>query len=162
MSRRVLHHGWLVAVSLLLAAALSLMVFPDWIGFARPALVLMVVCHWALMPTRQFGLITAWCIGLLLDVLYGSALGQHALALLLCTFLVIKLSEFVRSYRVWQQALLFMPLFLFYEFLLFWIDGLTGRSAEPLWRWAPVISSTLFWPLLSGLLRRASRYTYGG
>lgn len=161
MNQRVLHHGWLLAVSLLLAAALSLMILPDWIGFARPALVLMVVCYWALMPTRQFGLIAAWCVGLLLDVLYGTALGQHALALLLCTFIVLRLGEFIRSYRVWQQALLLMPIFVFYEFLLFWLDGLSGRNAEPLWRWAPVASSTLLWPALSMLLWRASRYIGG-
>jgi rod shape-determining protein MreD len=142
MSQRVLHYGWLLAASLVLAAALSLMTLPDWLGFARPALVLMVVCYWTLM-------------------LNGSTLGQHALALVICAFIVLKLNEFIRSYRMWQQALLFLPIFLLYEFILFWMDALTGRSAEPLWRWAPVLSSTLLWPPLSFLLRRASRYTYG-
>ncbi|MGH8458255.1 MAG: rod shape-determining protein MreD [Nevskiales bacterium] len=161
MSRRVLHYGWLLAASLVLAAALSVMMLPDWIAFARPALVLMVVCHWTLTPSRRIGLLGSWGIGLLLDVLNGSALGQHALALVLCAFIVIKLGEFIRSYRIWQQALLFLPIFVVYEFTLFWMDGLTDRSAEPLWRWAPVVSSTLLWPPLSFLLRRASRYTYG-
>jgi rod shape-determining protein MreD len=161
MSQRVLHYGWLLAASLVLAAALSLMTLPDWLGFARPALVLMVVCYWTLMLNRRFGLLASWCIGLLLDVLNGSTLGQHALALVICAFIVLKLNEFIRSYRMWQQALLFLPIFLLYEFILFWMDALTGRSAEPLWRWAPVLSSTLLWPPLSFLLRRASRYTYG-
>lgn len=161
MSQGVLHYGWLLAASLVLAAALSVMMLPDWIAFARPALVLMAVCYWALMSNRRFGLLASWCIGLVLDVLNGSALGQHALALVVCAFIVIKLSEIIRSYRSWQQALLLLPVFVVYEFILFWMDGLSGRSAEPLWRWAPVISSTLLWPVLSFLLRRASRYTYG-
>jgi rod shape-determining protein MreD len=113
------------------------------------------------MLNRRFGLLASWCAGLLLDVLSGSALGQHALAVVVCAFIVIKLNEFIRSYRIWQQALLFLPIFMLYEFILFWMDGLTGRSAEPLWRWAPVVSSTLLWPPLSLLLRRLSRYTYG-
>ena len=161
MSRRLLHYGWLLAVSLLLATALSLVVLPDWLAFARPALVLMVVCFWVVMPNPVFGLAGAWAVGLLLDVLYGTTLGQHALAMLVCTFIVIKLNEFIRSYRILQQALLFAPIFFLYEFLLFWLDGITGRGAEPLWRWAPVVSSTLLWPPLSFLLRRASNYTYG-
>lgn len=161
MSQRVLHYGWLLAASLMLAAALSIAILPDWIAFARPALVLMVTCYWVLMPGRPIGLFGSWCIGLMLDVLNGSALGQHALALILCAYLLIKLSEFIRSYRIWQQALLLLPIYLVYEFTLFWMDALTGRSAEPLWRWVPVVSSTLLWPLLSLLLRRASRYTYG-
>ena len=162
MSRRVLHYGWLVATSLLFAAAFSIVILPDWIGFARPALLLMVTCYWVLMVPRRFGLLLAWCLGLLLDVMDGTALGQHALALMLCAFIVLKLNEFIRSYRIWQQALLFLPIFLLYEFVLFWLDGVTGRSAEPLWRWAPAFSSTLLWPPLSSLLRRAGRYTYGG
>jgi rod shape-determining protein MreD len=161
MSQRVLHYGWLLAASLVLAAALSVMPLPDWIAFARPAFVLMVVCYWTLMLNRRFGLLAAWTVGLLLDVLNGSALGQHALAVVLCAFVVIKLNEFIRSYRIWQQALLFLPIFMLYAFILFWMDGLTGRSADPLWRWAPVASSTLLWPPLSFMLRRASRYAYG-
>ncbi len=161
MSQRVLHFGWLLAASLVLAAALSIVILPDWAAFARPALLLMVVCYWCLMSNRRFGLLASWCIGLALDVLNGSALGQHALALVVCAFIVIKLNDFIRSYRSWQQALLMLPIFMVYEFILFWMDGLSGRSAEPLWRWAPVISSTLLWPLLSFLLRRASRYAYG-
>lgn len=156
-----MHYGWLLAASLLLAAALSVVTLPDWITFLRPALVPMVLCHWTLMLARRIGLLLGWSIGLLLDVLHGSALGQHALALVLCSFIVIKFNEFIRSYPIWQQALLFLPIFLLYEFVLFWMDGLTGHSADPLWRWAPVISSTLLWPPLSLLLRRLSRYTYG-
>lgn len=159
MSQRVLHYGWLLAASLVLAAALSMVVLPDWIAFARPALVPMVVCYWLLDTNRPIGLFSSWCIGLILDVMYGSAMGQHALALVLCAFILIKFGEFIRSYRIWQQALLFVPIFIVYEFTLFWMDSLTGRSAEPLWRWAPVVSSTLLWPLLSFLLRRASRLT---
>lgn len=161
MSLRVLHYGWLLAASLLLAAALSVMILPDWIAFARPALVLMVVCHWVLIPPRRLGLLASWGIGLLLDVLHGSALGQHGLALIVCVFIVMQMGEFIRSYRLWQQALLFLPIFILYEFILFWMDDLTGRSADPLWRWAPALSSALLWPLLSYLLRRAGRYTYG-
>lgn len=161
MSQRVLHYGWLLAASLVLAAALTVVTLPDWLAIARPAFLLMVVCHWTLALNRRFGLLASWCAGLLLDVLYGSALGQHALAMVLCAFIVIKFNEFIRSYSAWQQALLFLPIFLLYEFVLFWIDGLTGRSAEPLWRWAPVASSTLLWPPLSSLLRRLGRYTHG-
>ncbi len=161
MSDRELHYGWLMAASLLLAAALSITMLPDWLAVVRPALVLMVVCYWTLMVSGRFRLLASWCVGLIMDVLYGTALGQHALALVICSFIVIKLNEFIRSYRGWQQALLFLPIFITYEFILFWMDGLTNRSVDPLWRWAPVLSSTLLWPPLSFVLRRASRYTYG-
>lgn len=161
MSNRVLHYGWLLAASLVLAAALSIMILPDWVAFARPALVLMVVCYWTLTLSGRFRLLASWCIGLIMDVLYGTALGQHALALVICAFIVSKLNEFIRSYRIWQQALLFLPIVITYEFVLFWMDGLAHRSVDPLWRWAPVISSALLWPLLSFVLRRASRFAYG-
>jgi rod shape-determining protein MreD len=162
MNRRAVPLSWLVAGSLLIAASFMLMPLPDWLAFARPALLPLVTLYWVLQMPRRFGLLAGWCLGLLLDVMFGTVLGQHALALVLCCFLVAKFGEFIRSYRLWQQAMLFLPIFLVYEFVLFWLDGLTGRSFDPIWRFAPVVSSALSWPVIAILFGRFTRYTEPG
>ena len=159
MNRHSVPLSWLVAGSLFIAAAFMLVPLPAWFALARPALLPLVTLYWVLQMPRRFGLLAGWCLGLLLDILFGTVLGQHALALVLCCFLVSKFGEFIRSYRLWQQAMLFLPVFLVYEFVLFWIEGLTGRSFDPLWRWAPAVSSSLCWPVIVIFFGQLTRHT---
>jgi hypothetical protein len=37
---------------------------------------------------------------------------------------------------------------------MFWIDGVTGHPVTDWARWLPVVTGTLLWPLLTGLLGR--------
>jgi rod shape-determining protein MreD len=83
------------------------------------------------------------------DGLTGSLLGEHALALVIVSFAALQLAELMRTFPLWQQSLALILLLLLYEFILFWVDGVTGRSAPALWRWLPVLSSVVFWPLLA-------------
>jgi rod shape-determining protein MreD len=161
MRRGFIQPGWLVALSLLLAAAFGLVPLPDWLAMARPALLPLVTLYWALVMPRRFTLAAGWSLGLLMDVINDTVLGEHALALVLACFVVAKFSDFIRSYRYWQQALLVFPVLLGYEFLLFWLDGLTGHNADPLWRWAPALTSAFCWPPLCYLFRRLLHYTQG-
>jgi rod shape-determining protein MreD len=161
MSRRFIPLSGLIVLSLVFALALSFVSLPDWIAFARPALLPMVTLFWVTAMPLRFNLTAGWCLGLLMDVMYGTVLGEHALALVIACFIVARFSDLIRSYRYLLQMLFLLPVFLVYEFVLFWIDGLTGHSADPLWRWAPVASSVLCWPLLSYFLRRLLRYAYG-
>ena len=43
------------------------------------------------------------------------------------------------------------------QFVLFWVDGLTGSGEIQAGRWMPVVTGTLLWPLLAqalGMFRR--------
>ncbi len=149
--------GWAVITSLLAAMVLTVVPLPPSLGVVRPAWVLIVVAYWNMTLPRRVGVTVAWVSGLLLDALTGAVLGQHALALLLSSFFVLKLNELLRTFPLWQQSLALLPVFVLYEFVLFWIDGATGRAVEPLWRWAPVISSALLWPLVYSALNFLDR-----
>lgn len=136
-------------VSLYLALVLTLVELPDVVAFARPALVPMVAFYWALRLPRHFGLLGGWVLGLILDVVMGTPLGQHALALAIGCYVLLKLSDLLEDYPAWQQTFALIPVFTVYEFILFWADGLIGHSVEPLWRWAPVLTSVLLWPFVA-------------
>jgi rod shape-determining protein MreD len=81
-------------------------------------------------------------------VLFGSVLGQHALGFVLVTYLVARLRAFFVLFPLWQATLALIPAWTAYAFLMFWIDGLTQHRGDDWLRWLPVVSTSLFWPLV--------------
>ncbi|MBI2383915.1 MAG: rod shape-determining protein MreD [Gammaproteobacteria bacterium] len=145
--------------SALVALLLQLIELPHWLALFRPQIVPMVMAYWALVtPQQATGLFGAWLLGLVLDVLLGTAFGQHALGLVLVVFAVKQARNFLVLFPMWQVGVALLPLWLLYVFLMFWIDGATQHQADPWLRWLPVITSAAFWPavasVLGGLRRR--------
>jgi rod shape-determining protein MreD len=143
---------WWAAVTLFIALTLTVIQLPVWLGPARPAWAVLAVVYWHLRWPHRYGFLVSWCVGLLLDALTGTALGEHALALILVSFCTLKAARYVYAAPAWLQALALIPLLLLYEFILFWIDGITGHSVAPLWRWLPALTSVVFWLPVSGIL----------
>ena len=139
-------------LSLGFALMMQIIELPDSISFLRPNWPLLVIGYWALYAPQMPSLIGAWIIGLCCDVLFSSALGQHALTLLIAAALITRLRGIYVLFPLWQAALALAPVWALYTFLMFWIDGLTHHAAEPALRWLPVISTTLVWPLFAGVL----------
>jgi rod shape-determining protein MreD len=146
-----------IAGSLLVALILDLFELPYFLAVVRPLWVPLVLCYWAMSVPQPTGLMTAWIMGLLMDVLLGSVLGQHALGLTIVVFLVLQLRSVLALFPVWQEALALTPVWLLYAFLMFWIDGATGHQADPWMRWLPVISTSAAWPLVIVTLNASRR-----
>jgi len=96
----------------------------------------------------HFGLVTAFAMGLALDLLTGAPLGRHALALLPVVFVALKLRLRIRVAVGWQVAVTVTLMLVLYHFLLFWIDGASQRAIPAAVTWAPLLSSALLWPLV--------------
>lgn len=153
--RRTPHLGfWL---SLVLALILQLIALPESIGAARPMWIPLVLAYWALTEPRVPVLLAAFGFGLMLDVLFASVFGQHALGCVLLTYLVIKLRGLFVLFPLWQSTIALIPAWLLFAFLMFWIDGASQHRADPWMRWMPVVSTTLFWPLVHALLDSLAR-----
>lgn len=146
--------GLLIVFSLALAIVLVMLPLPGWAAPYRPAFYVTTVLFWVLMQPSRFGVGMAWCCGILIDVLYGTLLGQHGLALAIAAYVVIKLRDLLWTFPYWQQSLLMLPIFITYEFILFWIDGIVGYDVSPLRRWLPVVTSAVIWPLWAVWLER--------
>lgn len=141
-----------VAVSIFIAFALAIVVLPGAIAPLRPAFVPMVIFYWIMHFPERFGLLIACSLGLMLDVLTGSLLGSHVLALVVPCYCVARLARILRFSPLWQQALMMLPLWALYAFVLFWIDGVTDRNADALLRFGPLLTTVVFWPLLAATL----------
>jgi rod shape-determining protein MreD len=135
-------------ITLLLALVLTAIPLPEAVAPYRPEWVPLILIFWSLIAPERFGLLTAFWTGLLLDALSGALLGQHALALVIVAYLTIRFHLRIRVFPVWQLSVTVLLLLAVYEFALFWIDGVAGRTVPMIERWAPILSSALVWPLI--------------
>ena len=148
---------WASTVSLMLTLALVAVPLPDSVAPLRPDWVAVVLLYWSLMAPRHFSLLTAFWMGIALDTLSGALLGQNALALLLIVYLAEKFHLRLRVFPISQLAFTVLVLLGLYEFVLFWIDGMAGRTVPLIERWLPPLTGTLVWLGMYGLLDRRER-----
>ena len=134
--------------SVAIGLVLAIVPLPDRLDPVRPDIALLAVIFWVLARPRIAGLGYAWLAGLLLDVLRGMTLGQHALGFLVVAFIAHRLQLRMRMFPLLMQAGTVMLLLALYHFIIFWTDGLTGHGYTGWARWLPVISGALLWPLI--------------
>ncbi len=150
--------NWLASISSLVATlALAAVPLPNVVAPARPDWVAVVLLYWSLMSPRHFSLLTAFWMGIALDTLTGALLGQNALALLVVVYLAEKFHLQLRVFPLSQLAITVLLLLGLYEFVLFWIDGMAGRTVPLVERWLPPLTGTLAWGALYVLFDRRER-----
>ncbi|MEN1727105.1 MAG: rod shape-determining protein MreD [Pseudomonadota bacterium] len=148
----------LLIISLTTALLLTIVPFPGGWDPLRPYWVALVVIYWNLEAGRFRHLGQGFLLGLLLDVMTGTLLGQHALGLVILVFLLERFRARIRFFPPWQQAAAILVLLLNDRVIHLWIIALEG-NAWPSWLWwlAPLLAVFL-WPwlflLLDGLRRR--------
>jgi rod shape-determining protein MreD len=149
--------GWPRILAVTLAALVATVApLPDWLELMRPDFVALTVLWFTLLSPRLTGLFYAWGAGLALDAFYGVLLGQHALALIVITYVASKLRLQVRAFPPLQQSAVILALLFLNEFLLFWLDGVAGHPVTDWRRWLAVPVGAACWPLVTGLYSRVA------
>lgn len=143
-----------MALSALVALALTVVPLPSALDVLRPDFLVLVVFYWSIESPRAGGLGLAFFAGLALDVINGVVLGQHALALTLMAAWATHLRLRLRVFSVLSQSLTIFALLTGYQFILFWVDGATGNPVTSFSRWLAPVIGALLWPLLAGTLAR--------
>ena len=141
-------HWFLPTATVLAALILSVVPLPDGIAAFRPDWVAVVLLYWSLIEPRRYGLLSAFWLGIVLDTLSGSLLGQHSLALLLIVYLSQRVYLRIRTFPASQVATLVIVLLALYQLVLFLIDGYARREVPLIERWAPVVTGGLLWLLV--------------
>jgi rod shape-determining protein MreD len=145
---------WPVWLLMLLALIAELLPLPDAMQPLRPAWTTMVVIYWSLMWPGRFGVLSAFVVGLLIDVAHGGLLGEHAMSLSLVAYLVVRLHQQLRVFPLWQLSLSVFVLMILEASVLLWIDGATGRGEFGPGRWGPVVVAGALWPVVMAAMDR--------
>src|SRR3990167_3131724 len=138
----------LIFLSICIALILTLLPMPDWTTWLRPAWVLMVLIYWAMMMPYRVGVGTAWTVGIFMDLLNGTLLGEHALALTIIIYFVARIAIRLRMYPLLQQGGSILGFVWLYQFILYCIQGFIGELPNSPLYWLSAVSSMLLWPWL--------------
>jgi rod shape-determining protein MreD len=163
MDRRPANLGFLIG-GFVVALALEVLPLPTWAEPARPGWVIAALIWWCLNQPQRVNVGTAFLLGITLDVLKGTLLGQHALALSLVAATAARFHLQLRVFPLWQQTSLIGLLTLLAGVVLWWTDGISGRTLDEtnqlgtlLLRVPTVITTALLWPWLAELMRSLAR-----
>lgn len=149
---------WVIPASLLLALMLTIVPLPEWGQRLRPEWVVMVLVYWSMALPRRVGVGIGWLLGLLVDVLQGTLLGQNALGCAIAAYLAIRFHQRIRVHPLWQQAVSVALIVFPYMLVNLWVQGIVGRAPGSWWYWAPLFTSALLWPPTFIVLRALRRH----
>ncbi|SEA49435.1 rod shape-determining protein MreD [Thiothrix caldifontis] len=142
-----------VLLTLILAIVLSIIPLGESVAFWRPEWVALTLVHWALIIRDRISLVMVFAIGLIVDALYGSLLGQHALGYVLVTYLAVRLSLRMTPEAFLQQLALLFAILGVYMLVNLWMLRVISSGGALGWiYWASLLSSIVIWPVYHSLL----------
>lgn len=146
-----------ILVSFLVAMILTSLPLPEGAIIYRPDWMALALIYWCMAIPERIGIFTGWLLGLLLDVMYGSLLGQNAMALSIIAYLVNILHLRVRMFPLWQQSVMVFLLVILHLAISAWIRGIAGQFSVSWTYWMPALTSALVWPFIFIVLRDLRR-----
>ena len=149
--------AWVIALTFAVAFMLAVFPLPTDLRWARPEWVTLVLIYWVIALPQRVGIVVAFIVGLLLDVLEGSVLGQNALSLSVVTYLALVLYQRLRVFNMLQQASVIFVMVGINQLVSQWVQNLTGVGAVSLLFLLPAFLSALLWPAVLTVLRGLRR-----
>jgi rod shape-determining protein MreD len=149
MTREWISQRLPVIACMIAALILAIAPMPNWASPFRPDWLALTLIYWTMMSPRTYSIGTAWIAGIVLDVTQGTPLGQHAIALCFVVYITVKFHLQLRVFPISQMSATVFVILSFYQFILFWINGIAGVSAPAVTYWGPVATDALIWPLLT-------------
>ncbi len=139
-------------LSLYIGLVLQLVELPDALNLARPLWLPLILGHWALSEPRVPSLLGGLVVGLMLDAVLNTPLGQHALGFTAIVFIIQWLRSIFGLLPTLQAMLVLIPIWVLFVAIMFLMDGIHHHASNQWMRWTPVLSTTMFWPLVHAIL----------
>ena len=158
MSGQEQHSYWVIIFTFLLAALLFIIPLPEWLLWARPEWLALVLIYWVIALPHRVGIFTGLVLGVFMDVLEGAVLGQNALSLALLALLSLVLYQRMRVTSLWQQSAMVFLLIGINQLICQWIQNLQGVAAQSMMFLLPAFTSALLWPMVLLILRGLRRH----
>ncbi len=157
MSMHIANGRWVVWLSLLAAMLLQIMPLPDLVEAWRPDWLLLVIIYWAMALPHRYNILSAWILGVMLDILLGAHLGIRALSISIVVYVVVLHFQRLRNFPMWQQSVMIASLICLHHLVVFWIQFVVSTVSFDETLFLPAISSLIIWPWVFWMLRRLRR-----
>lgn len=128
------------------ALILSIIPLPEMACAFRPPWILLLILYIEYFLPGNLKLLSILIIGLLLDVLLSTVIGEHALSLLLVTWVASSKSRRFQFFSMLQQLFLIGFFCLLYQSILTFIDALLALNYSLLDPVASGLVGLFIWP----------------
>lgn len=132
--------------ALFVTLVLTIAPLPELLVGFRPPWLLMFVLYIQFFLPNYFNITVLFILGLCLDALLSTVIGEHAFALLLTTWFAAGKSRRFYFYSMGQQMLLIGKFCLIYQLVIFLIDASLGYHNHLIMVFGTAILSMFFWP----------------
>jgi len=149
----------IVPATILMGLMLLIMPLPEWAQAFRPDWVALILIYWSMAIPNRVGLWMALFSGIFIDVALGTLMGQHALGLVIITYINLTQHQRVRVYPLTKQALYVFFLLLLNQGAVIWVEGMMGRDPGLLELVGPALIGMILWPWVYIVLRDLRRKT---
>jgi len=136
----------IILVTLLVAAWLELLPLTDALDYLRPQWLVLAMIYWAIALPHRIGVVWGGLIGLVQDVLLGSVLGQHALAMTLAVYIAQSTYKRLRVFPPLQQSAVVFLLVGVAVISSYLVQDFAGRALlSPMTMLISAVVSAVFW-----------------
>lgn len=135
-----------LALGFVIALILSILPMPELISDFRPPWILLLVLYIEYFLPGNFNQTTILFVGLLLDVLLATVIGEHSFALLLVTWIASSKSRRFQFFSMMQQIFLIGFFCLCYQAIITLITALLGLHYNLIAPVASAVVGMFIWP----------------
>lgn len=157
MANTGLYGMLMIWFSLLLALCLQVMPLADMWLMWRPDWLGLMLIYWCVVTPQRVGVLHGFALGLLLDLIEGTPLGQNALTLSLLAFLCALVYQRFRAYSLFQQSLLIFVMLGLVQLVEQWLRTIFGPFSIHLAFLLPALIGAILWPWLFTMLQALRR-----
>ena len=144
-----------VLIAVFLALILMVVSLPEQLALVRPLWVLLLVLYVQVTLPSVFQVTGLLLLGLTLDALCTSVMGQHVLALILSSWCVSGRARRFKFFSMTQQMAWVLFLSVIYQLTLLLSNLVLGYPVGPWLMVLPVCMTTLIWPWVKFLADRS-------
>jgi rod shape-determining protein MreD len=141
--------SWLaVVLSFAGASVLELLVMPQSLLSFRPEWVVLTLIYWLIRHPEKIGLLTAFIVGLLMDVISSSYMGVHVISCCIISYLILTMHQRLKMFPVVQQSLVIFFVVSILLVIVMTIRSSLGGIDSSMSYLGAALSSALVWPFV--------------
>ena len=138
-------------VAFALAMALMVVPAPEFLLVYRPDFVALVLIYYCWHHSDFVGVITAFFVGLLVDVLTFGIMGQHALAKVIVAYCCIRFTQSMSQSSPLIQTISVLALLAVHSAVIYLVRLYTNEGSANLALWLSMVTGATLWFLIESV-----------
>jgi rod shape-determining protein MreD len=151
-----INNYFIIVTSFFIALALTFIDVPTWVDWVYPECLSIILLYWIYTSYTYVNIGSAFLVGVILDIVFDTPIGEHALVLILAAYVIIKFNAKIYALDFEKRLVIIFGVIFWCQFaplLLQFYLGMTTVFWLSLTKiFVKTLSGTLLWLILSVLL----------